>query len=138
MTPLRERTAPAQETITPDPAIAVLPFSVGGDENLDYLRNGMVRLLSTRFDGMGEIRSIDPNALLVQPELEIEDVIIAPGNGVSPSAVEIASFLGQIDDDTNPANGPRDVVEVGFDIGTGDGKTTPYTAEEIEIEEEDD
>ncbi len=61
--------------IAPDPAIAVLPFSVGGDASLDYLRNGMVRLLSTRFDGMGEIRSIDPNALLVQPELEGEGEI---------------------------------------------------------------
>jgi tetratricopeptide (TPR) repeat protein len=67
--------------VTPDPAIAVLPFSVGGDPGLDYLRNGMVRLMSTRFDGIGDIRSIDPNALLVQPELETEGEM-NPSTGV--------------------------------------------------------
>ncbi len=41
----------------------------------------MVRLLSARFDGMGQIRSIDPNALLVQAELKTEGEI-APTVGV--------------------------------------------------------
>ena len=70
-------------------------------------------------------------------ELEIEDVEIAPGNGLTTPA-DIDAFLGLVDDDTNPVNGPRDVVEIGFDVGTGNGSTTPYAAEEMEIEEEDD
>ena len=70
-------------------------------------------------------------------ELEVDDIEITPGNGSTTNA-DIDSFLGLIDDDTNPANGPRDVVEAGFDITTGDGTTTAYTADEWEIEEEDD
>ena len=70
-------------------------------------------------------------------ELEIEDIEIAPGNGLTTEA-DIDAFLGLIDDDTNPANGPRDVVEVGVDIGTGNGIGAPYDADEWEIEEEDD
>lgn len=45
-------------------AVAVLPFSVSGDAELAYLREGMVDLLSTKLDGAGALKSIDPNALL--------------------------------------------------------------------------
>ena len=45
-------------------AIAVLPFSVRGGEEIAYLKEGMVDLLSTKLDGAGELRSIDPKALL--------------------------------------------------------------------------
>ncbi|MCH8962083.1 MAG: protein kinase, partial [Bacteroidetes bacterium] len=45
-------------------AIAVLPFTVRGDEDLAWLREGMVDLLATKLDGAGELRGIDPNALL--------------------------------------------------------------------------
>jgi serine/threonine-protein kinase len=44
--------------------IAVLPFSVRGSENFDYLGEGMVDLLSTKLDGAGELRSADPRAVL--------------------------------------------------------------------------
>lgn len=70
-------------------------------------------------------------------ELEIEDVEIAPGDGFTTNA-DIDAFLDLVDDDTNPVNGPRDVVEIEVDIDTGDGKATPYAADEWEIEEEDD
>jgi len=68
-------------------------------------------------------------------ELEIDDIEITPGNG-STSNADIDSFLGEVDDDTEAANGPRHVVEMGFDITSFNG--TAYTAEEWEIEEEDD
>ena len=62
---LRETSAPPP---TSEPAsraaVAVLPFSVRGDGRLAYLREGMVDLLSTKLDGVGELRSVDPNALL--------------------------------------------------------------------------
>ncbi len=47
-------------------AVAVLPFSVRGSEELAYLGEGMVSLLSTKLDGAGELRTVDPRALLSQ------------------------------------------------------------------------
>ena len=76
-------------------------------------------------------------------ELEVGDVEIAPGDGSTTDA-DIEVFLDQVDADGNASNGPRDVVEMEFDITTRfditiDEDTTPaYTAEEWEIEEEDD
>ena len=49
--------------IDPD-RMAILPFSVRGDERLAYLGEGMVELLTTKLDGAGEIRTVDPRALL--------------------------------------------------------------------------
>ena len=71
-------------------------------------------------------------------ELEIEDVEIAPGNGLTtPQAID--DFLLMVDADSNAANGPRDVVEIGVDVGIGNGSSgSPYSADEWEIEEEDD
>ena len=45
-------------------AIAVLPFSVRGGEEIAYLREGIVDLLSTKLDGAGGWRSVDPRAIL--------------------------------------------------------------------------
>ena len=53
-------TAPAGSATT----IAVLPFSVRGDARFAYLGEGMVDLLATKLDGAGEIRTVDPRALL--------------------------------------------------------------------------
>ena len=65
---LSKRGAPAVQDATADggdrPSVVVLPFTVQGDENLAYLEEGMVDLLGTKLDGMGEIRSVDPNAVL--------------------------------------------------------------------------
>ena len=44
--------------------IAVMPFSVRGDPDLDYLGQGIVNLLSTGMDGAGGLRSVNPHALL--------------------------------------------------------------------------
>jgi hypothetical protein len=74
-------------------------------------------------------------------ELEFEDTEIASGGG-STTEDDIDSFLELIDDDdiVNTTNGPRDVVEVNVDTTNGgDGSIgNPYSADEIEIEEEDD
>ncbi|MGD8869814.1 MAG: BTAD domain-containing putative transcriptional regulator, partial [Gemmatimonadales bacterium] len=45
-------------------SVAVFPFAVRGADELAYLREGMVDLLSTALDGAGELRSVDPQALL--------------------------------------------------------------------------
>jgi tetratricopeptide (TPR) repeat protein len=45
-------------------AVAVAPFSVQAGSDLMYLEGGMVTLLSTKLDGAGDLRSVDPRALL--------------------------------------------------------------------------
>ncbi len=45
-------------------SVAVLPFSVRGGSDYDYLGAGMVDLLSTKLDGAGSWRSVDPRAVL--------------------------------------------------------------------------
>jgi tetratricopeptide (TPR) repeat protein len=45
-------------------AIAVLPFLYQGSEEYAYLGEGIADLLSTKLDGAGELRSVDPRAVL--------------------------------------------------------------------------
>jgi DNA-binding SARP family transcriptional activator/tetratricopeptide (TPR) repeat protein len=54
------RSAPAAT----DTAVAVLPFSVTGGQELGYLRDGIVTLLSTELNGVGSLRITDPRAVL--------------------------------------------------------------------------
>jgi len=44
--------------------VAVFPFAVRGGGDLDYLGDGIVSLLSTSLDGAGDLRAVDPRALL--------------------------------------------------------------------------
>jgi tetratricopeptide (TPR) repeat protein len=44
--------------------LAVFPFEVRGSARLAYLAEGMVHLLSTTLDGIGDFRLVDPRALL--------------------------------------------------------------------------
>ncbi len=46
--------------------IAVFPFSVRGGEEMAYLGEGMVDLLSTKLDGAGGWRRVDPRAVLAR------------------------------------------------------------------------
>lgn len=59
---IRQRTAPPG--VTEPGVIAILPFSVRGDARYSYLAEGMVELLATKLDGAGEVRTVDPRALL--------------------------------------------------------------------------
>lgn len=45
-------------------AIAVLPFTVAGGDDFEYLSDGIVNLLSTSLDGAGGLRSVNAHALL--------------------------------------------------------------------------
>jgi tetratricopeptide (TPR) repeat protein len=60
----RMKSSPAGPPTAAPAAIAVLPFVIRGDPGLDYLRDGMVHLLSTKLDGLGNLRAVDPHALL--------------------------------------------------------------------------
>ncbi len=44
--------------------LAVLPFSVSGSSKIEFLGEGMVDLLSRNLNGAGDLRTIDPGAVL--------------------------------------------------------------------------
>jgi DNA-binding SARP family transcriptional activator len=56
--------ASAESALPAAGTIAVLPFSVRGDSRFAYLGEGMVELLATKLDGAGDLRTVDPRALL--------------------------------------------------------------------------
>ncbi|MDX1395176.1 MAG: hypothetical protein R3195_12335 [Gemmatimonadota bacterium] len=59
--------APAFRTVDVDPqALVILPFVVeaGASAELEYLREGMIDLLSTKLDGVSGLRVIDPHTTL--------------------------------------------------------------------------
>ena len=68
--------------------VAVLPFSVRGSAEFDYLREGIVDLLSTRLDGVSDLRVSDPRATLARTAGQ-------DANAVSPeSSMGVARALG--------------------------------------------
>ncbi len=85
---LRPPATPEPGGAVPSSAIAVLPFSVHGGEDLGYLREGMVKLLSTKLDGAGKLRSVDPRALLGLVEQEGKESM------TPEEAREIAASMG--------------------------------------------
>jgi DNA-binding SARP family transcriptional activator/Tfp pilus assembly protein PilF len=56
---------PASLPVTPG-LVAVFPFAVEGSTEVQYLGSGLVDLLTTNLEGAGEIRSVDPQALLAR------------------------------------------------------------------------
>ncbi|NNF04410.1 MAG: protein kinase [Rhodothermales bacterium] len=73
---------------SPENRVAVLPFSISGADDLSYLGEGMVDLLSEKLNGAGELRTIDPRvviALLKRENLDARD---------PEDAVRAAELLG--------------------------------------------
>ena len=76
-TPRPARSAPGAPSATRSPALAgstvagnvlaVCPFVVRGARDLEYLREGMIDLLSSALDGAGDLRTVDPRAVLAAP-----------------------------------------------------------------------
>jgi DNA-binding SARP family transcriptional activator len=62
----RMRRAPSPAA--PGNAVAVLPFSVRGGENVQYLGNGMVNLLGAALDGAESLRPVDTRAVFATVE----------------------------------------------------------------------
>ncbi len=52
-----------QESLSKD-VIAILPFTVRGSADLDYLGEGLVDLLSEKLDGAGPLRTIEPRVVI--------------------------------------------------------------------------
>ncbi len=66
VTPVPTRSAAAPDVVyaASPRTVAVLPFTFRGRDEFAYLSEGMVDLLATKLDGAGDLRSIDPRALL--------------------------------------------------------------------------
>ena len=79
--------------ISADPAldervVAVLPFTVQGGPDVQYLGDGIVGLLSTKLDGAGDLRAVDSQTII---RIVDRDGYTA---GEPGSAVNIASVFG--------------------------------------------
>lgn len=72
--PAPERSTTAPRGATAPRVLAVLPFTVRGSRELAYLGEGMVDLLSTTLDDAGDLRTVDPRALLSHLGREEPDV----------------------------------------------------------------
>ncbi|MGD8495958.1 MAG: tetratricopeptide repeat protein [Gemmatimonadales bacterium] len=69
--------------VDPD-ALVVLPFDVRGSDDVAYLREGMVDLLSTKLDGVGGLRVVDPQTTLARlKDRDAESVSGEAGREVS-------------------------------------------------------
>ncbi|NIQ57193.1 MAG: hypothetical protein GWN71_28580, partial [Gammaproteobacteria bacterium] len=69
-------------------ALAVLPFAVRGGPDLAYLGEGLVDLLSTKLDGVGGIRTTDPQAVLAAVSGQDADAL---------STADISRASGRLD-----------------------------------------
>jgi len=60
--------APVEAETQKTESIAVFPFSIQGGKDIQYLREGMVDLISTKLDGIPGMNATDPNILLTRLE----------------------------------------------------------------------
>ena len=78
----------APESTIHQNSVMVLPFALHGSDSLAYLREGMIDLLSMKFDGAGELRRIDPAVVFNQIRHNQTDLN-------DPGAIEaVANTLG--------------------------------------------
>ncbi len=69
--PVRPGVAPAESPPAGN-VLAVCAFVVRGGSDLGYLSEGMVDLLSNALDGAGDLRTVDPRAVLAAPLPELD------------------------------------------------------------------
>lgn len=67
---LVRRTSESPVGLAPGTTLAVLPFTVQGSPDVEYLGEALVDLLSTKLDGAGDLRAVDPRAILSVPRDE--------------------------------------------------------------------
>lgn len=65
-----EASIPTNET----KSIAIFPFFIQGDESIQYLKDGMVDLISTKLNDIPGIHATDPNILLSRVGSEFEEL----------------------------------------------------------------
>jgi tetratricopeptide (TPR) repeat protein len=83
---LLRRNAPQPTRAASPLAVAVLPFAVRAGPDLAYLSEGMVNLLSTKLDGAGALRSVDPRAVVGAADAASGEGVTAPEQGRAVAA----------------------------------------------------
>ena len=76
-----------------DRAVVVFPFSVTGGAQFDFLRNGMVDLLSTSLDGAAGLRTVDPRAVIAASGSMPAGVLLTPDEARKIAARFDASYF---------------------------------------------
>jgi tetratricopeptide (TPR) repeat protein len=77
--------------------IAVLPFTVRGAPDLQYLAEGLVDLVSGKLDGAGSLRTIDPRAIVGRVrERKLDNLDPARGGELARSLGAGRFVLGQV------------------------------------------
>ncbi|MCE7997113.1 MAG: hypothetical protein HEP71_34455 [Roseivirga sp.] len=79
---------PAETEIRKTESIAVFPFSIQGGQDIQYLKEGMVDLISSKLDAMPGLNATDPNIILSVANAEGLD------NRNPVAAAEAAEELG--------------------------------------------
>jgi len=90
------------------------------------------------FGGVNEIdRQVTVLGVITQGVAGVSGTELELNDAMYPGTLD--QFLNRIDDNNDATDGPRDVIDVDFDIDPGDGSiSSPYEAHQYEIEEEDD
>lgn len=77
--------------------IAVLPFEIRGADEFHYLREGMVDLLAAKLDGAGDLRTVDPPAILgYLRSSETTDIDVTAARNVAAHFGAGAFVLGSV------------------------------------------
>jgi DNA-binding SARP family transcriptional activator len=76
--------------------IAVFPFTVHGPPDIQYLREGMVDLLSTKLGGAGELRTIDPGSVLARTPQDAEPFDAARAQPIADQLGAGSFLLGSV------------------------------------------
>jgi class 3 adenylate cyclase/tetratricopeptide (TPR) repeat protein len=71
--PWKPNPAESNSTSQEGAMVAVLPFSVKGNEKLNYLGEGMVDLISAKLDGMPGFKALDPNIVIANTRSQTLD-----------------------------------------------------------------
>ena len=113
----------------PPPAptvVAVLPFTVHGAPELEYLTSGMVNLLSTNLDGAAGFRTVDPRAVLAMADADPRAASIPERQRAIAARLGAGSYVAG----TVVQAGPRVRMDAAlFDGGNGGAPVARASAE---------
>ena len=125
---IREDASPVSsgpDTPVSEDRVAVFPFQIQGNEDLDYLSQGLMELVSESVDGLGQLRRADPFALLRR--LPGEGVVLGPENA---EAVAQGLGAGRYVLGRMAALGPT-VVQISASLYSLEGRADPIAEASI-------
>lgn len=73
--------------------IAVFPFTINGDESLQYLDEGMINLLGTKLDGTDDLKTVDRTALIGLVNSQVEGVVTPDAATDVATQLNAGSFI---------------------------------------------